>query len=261
MKYLVCVKQVPDTMEVKVDPGTKRIIREGVPSILNPYDAYALEEALRLKERYGGETAVITMGPPQAEAVLREALSMGIDEAVLLSDRAFAGSDTLATSYTLAQAIRKMEGISIVLCGREALDGSTGQVGPELAEHLGIPIITYVSKISNVTSGWMECVRLMEDHYETLKSPLPAVITVIKEINQPRLPSLRGMLKAKKAVIPVWTKENLGGEEESYGQDGSPTRVVEIWRPEMKKEGRVITGEPAEVASILYQELKKLGVV
>jgi electron transfer flavoprotein beta subunit len=260
MKYIVCIKQVPDTMDVKVDPETKRIVREGVPSIMNPYDYYAVEEALRLKERFGGTTIAISMGPPQAEAVLRESMSLGIDEAYLLSDRAFAGSDTLATSYTLSQAIKKIGDFSIILCGREAMDGSTGQVGPELAEHLEIPVITYVSKIINVAENQMECVRLLEDHYETLKSPLPVLITVIKEINEPRLPSLKGMLKAKKAQIPTWTKQDIGGNDAQFGQDGSPTKVVEIWRPEIKKEGKIVTGEPDELAEILFQELKKLGV-
>jgi electron transfer flavoprotein beta subunit len=146
------------------------------------------------------------------------------------------------------------------LCGREAMDGSTGQVGPELAEHLEIPVITYVSKIINVAENQMECVRLLEDHYETLKSPLPVLITVIKEINEPRLPSLKGMLKAKKAQIPTWTKQDIGGNDAQFGQDGSPTKVVEIWRPEIKKEGKIVTGEPDELAEILFQELKKLGV-
>jgi len=260
MKYIVCLKQVPDTMEVKVDPVTKRIVREGVPSILNPYDYYALEEGLRLKERFGGTTIAISMGPPQAEAVLKEALSLGVDEAYLLSDRAFAGSDTLATSYTLSQAIKKIGDYSIILCGREAMDGSTGQVGPELAEHLEVPVINYISRIINISDNQIECIRLLEDHYETLKSPLPAVITVIKEINEPRLPSLKGMLKAKKAQIPVWTKQHIGGNDNQYGQDGSPTKVVEIWHPEIKKEGRIVKGEPDELAEILFQELKKLGV-
>lgn len=260
MNYIVCLKQVPDTMEVKVDPETKRIVREGVPSILNPYDYYAVEEALRLKERFGGTTIAISMGPPQAEAVLKEAISLGIDQGYLISDRAFAGSDTLATSYTLARAIRKIGDFSVVLCGREAMDGSTGQVGPELAEHLEIPVITYVSKIINIADNRIECVRLLEDHYETLTSPLPVVITVIKEINEPRLPSLKGMLKSKKTQIPVWTKNDIGGDELQFGQDGSPTKVVEIWRPEIKKEGKIVKGEPEEMAETIYQELKKLGV-
>ncbi|HOC03359.1 MAG TPA: electron transfer flavoprotein subunit beta/FixA family protein [bacterium] len=260
MRYIVCIKQVPDTMDVKVDPETKRIVREGVPSILNPYDAYAIEEAIRLKEKFGGTTIAISMGPSQAEEILKEAISLGIDEVYLLSDRAFAGSDTLATSYTLSRAIKKLGDFSIVICGREAMDGSTGQVGPEIAEHLEIPVIAYVSKILHLTETHIECIRLLEDHYETLKSPLPVVITVVKEINEPRLPSLKGMLKAKKTQVPVLTKNDIGGDDAQYGQDGSPTKVVEIWRPEIKKEGKTYTGEPDELVEIMVQELKKLGV-
>jgi len=260
MKFVVCMKQVPDTMEVKIDPQTKRIIREGVPSIVNPYDMYALEEAIRLKEKFSGETVVITMGPPQADASLRECISLGMDSAILLSDRAFAGSDTLATSYTLSQAIRKIGDVTLVICGREALDGSTGQVGPEISEFLGFPVITYASKILNIENNWIECVRLMEDHYETVKSPLPAIITVIKEINEPRLPSLKGLLKAKKASIPTWTKNELGGQDASYGQDGSPTKVVEVWTPDIKKQGRIIHEEnPDKAADEIIKDIKTLG--
>ncbi|HOL66187.1 MAG TPA: electron transfer flavoprotein subunit beta/FixA family protein, partial [bacterium] len=190
MNIIVCIKQVPETTEVKIDPVTKRIVREGVKGVINPYDAYALEEAVRLKERFGGETTVISMGPPQAESALREALAMGLDKAILLSDRQFGGSDTLATSYTLACALRKIGSFDIVICGRETLDGSTGQVGPEMAVHLGIPYITFVSRINEVTPEGLVCERLMEDHYETLQVPLPVLLTVVKEINEPRLPSL-----------------------------------------------------------------------
>ncbi len=261
MKYIVCIKQVPDTMDVKVDPETKRIVREGVPSILNPYDTYAIEEALRLKERFGGTAVAISMGPSQAEEILKEAISLGVDEAYLLSDRAFAGSDTLATSYTLSRAIKKLGDFSVVICGREAMDGSTGQVGPELAEHLGIPAITYVSKIIDIAETYIECVRLLEDHYETLRAPLPVVITVVKEINQPRLPSLKGMLKAKKTAVPILTKNDIGGNDAQYGQDGSPTKVMEIWRPEIKKEGKIFSGEVDNLVEIIIQELKNLGAV
>jgi electron transfer flavoprotein beta subunit len=260
MKFIVCIKQVPDTMEVKIDPKTKRIVREGIPSIINPYDTYALEEGIRLKERFQGESIAITMGPPQADASLRECIAMGIDSVILLSDRAFAGSDTLATSYTLSQAIRKISDVSLVICGREALDGSTGQVGPEIAEFLGFPIITYVKEILNIANGFVECVRLMEDHYETLKSPLPAVITVIKEINEPRLASLKGLLKSKKANIPLWTKNDLGGEDKSYGQDGSPTKVADIWAHEIKKEVKIIQhDEPEQSAEEILNQIKDWG--
>lgn len=261
MRIIVCIKQVPETTEVKIDPETKRIVREGVQSIINPYDMYALEEGVRLKERFGAETFVVSMGPSQAESALRDALAMGIDQAVLLSDRTFAGSDTLATAYILSCAVRKIGNFDMLICGRETLDGSTGQVGPEMAENLGIPCITFVSKILKMENGELECVRLMEDHYETLKTSLPALVTVVKEINEPRLPSLKGLLRAKKAQIATWAAADLAGDAAQFGQDGSPTRVVECWHPDLKKEGRTIQGEPEELADALFGELKKLGVV
>jgi len=186
-------------MEVRIDPETNRIIREGVPSIVNPFDFYAMEAALRLKEQYGGSAIVCSMGPPQAESALREALSLGFDQAFLLSDRGFAGSDTLATSYTLSCLVKKLMPVDVVICGREAMDGSTGQVGPELSENLGWPFLSYVSEIKEVADSRMKVRRMMEDHYEEIEGPLPAVITVVKEIAEPRLPSLKGMLKAKKS--------------------------------------------------------------
>jgi electron transfer flavoprotein beta subunit len=257
----VCIKQVPDTFEVKIDPETNRIVREGVESIINPYDNYAIEEAVRLKERFGGTVTAITMGPPQAEKALRDTIAMGADDAVLLSDRQFAGSDTLATSYILSCGIRKLEDFDIILCGRETLDGSTGQVGAEIANHLSIPYITYVSKIKDVSAGSMECTRLMEDHYEELKAELPVLITVVKEINLPRIPSLKGMMKAKKTEIKKWECCNVEGETCYYGQDGSPTRVVDVWTEQMQKEGRKVEGEPEELAGELVKELKNLGVM
>jgi electron transfer flavoprotein beta subunit len=261
MKIIVCIKQVPEGLDVKVDPETKRILREGVKSIINPYDLYAIEEGIRLKERFGGETWVISMGPPQAESAIREAISMGIDNGILLSDRKFAGSDTLATSYTLSLAIKKIGDFDIIICGRETLDGSTGQVGPGIAEHLGITYITYVSKIVNIKENEFECVRLMEDHYEVIKTKLPVLITVTKEINVPRIPSLKNMIRAKKIEIPIWKAENLGGDESLFGQDGSPTRVIDVWTQTIKKEGRKIEGEPELLAEEILNELKKIGVL
>ncbi|MCX8082350.1 MAG: electron transfer flavoprotein subunit beta/FixA family protein [bacterium] len=261
MNIVVCIKQVPDTFEVKIDPETKRIVREGVESIINPYDNYAIEEAVRIKERFGGTVTAISMGPPQADKALRDAIAVGVDEAVLLSDIKFAGSDTLATSYILSCGIRKIGKFDIIVCGRETLDGSTGQVGPEIAYHLNIPYITYVSKIKNVSDGMMECVRLMEDHYEELKVNLPVLITVVKEINEPRIPSLKGMLKAKKVQINVWKSADIEGDASSYGQDGSPTRVVDVWTEHMKKEGRKVEGDTEKVVDEIFNELKRLGVV
>lgn len=261
MKIVVCIKQVPESFDVKVDPETKRIVREGVKSIINPYDLYAIEEGIRLKERFGGESWVISMGPPQAESALREAISMGIDNGILLSDKKFAGSDTLATSYTLSLAIKKIGDVDIIICGRETLDGSTGQVGPGIAVHLGIPYVSYVSKIVDIKENEIECIRLMEDHYEVIKTKLPVLITVIKEINQPRIPSLKNMLRAKKVEIPVWNAEVLGGDQSLFGQDGSPTRVIDVWTQEIKKEGRKIEGDPDLMAEEIIKELKRLGVL
>ncbi len=261
MKIVVCIKQVPDTIEVEIDQETKRIKRDSVKGIINPYDMYAIEESLRLKERFGGETVAISMGPPQAESALREAIAVGIDQAILLTDTKFAGSDTLATSYTLSCAIKKIGNFDIIICGKEAMDGSTGQVGPELAENLGIPFITYVSQIINIENNQIECKRLLEDHYETLKSPLPVLITVVKEINEPRIPSLKGLLKSKKAEIKKWTADDIEGIPERFGQDGSPTRVIDVWRHSVKKEGRKISGEPEEMAEEILKELKKQGIV
>ena len=260
-KIVVCIKQVPDTMEVKIDPETNRIVREGVPGIINPYDFYAMETGLRLKEKYGGQAVVCSMGPPQAESALREALSLGFDQAFLLSDREFAGSDTLATSYTLAVLIGKLLPVDIVVCGREAMDGSTGQVGPEISENLGWPFFSYVSEIKEIYDGKIKVRRMMEDHYEELEGPLPAVITVIKEIAEPRLPSLKGMLKAKKAEITILNREGLGGEANRFGASGSPTRVMAVWTPEVHKKGMMLEGEPAEIAQRLYEELKKQNIL
>ena len=261
MKIIVCIKQVPEGIDVKVDPITKRIVREGVKSIINPYDLYAIEEAIRLKERFGGSTWVISMGPPQAESAIREAIGMGIDNGVLLSDKKFAGSDTLATSYTLSLGIKKIGDFDIIICGRETLDGSTGQVGPGIAEHLGIPYISYVSKIIDIKENIIECKRLMEDHYEIIRTKLPVLIIVLKEINVPRIPSLKNMIRAKKIEIPVWNAENLGGNDSLFGQDGSPTRVIDVWTQTIKKEGRKIEGEPEKLADEIINELKKIGVI
>jgi len=261
MKIIVCLKQVPESLDVRIDPETKRIVREGVKSIINPYDTYAIEEGVRLKERFGGEVISISMGPPQAEEALKEAIAMGVDDGVLLTDKKFAGSDTLATSYTLSCGIKKIGNFDIIICGRETLDGSTGQVGPEVAEFLNIPYVTYVSKIENISEDVMECVRLMEDHYEKVKVKLPVLITVVKEINEPRIPSLKGLLKAKKAEIKKLTAEQIEGDEKFFGQDGSPTRVVDVWTQELKKEGKVIEGEAEDLAEEIVKQLKEMGVV
>jgi electron transfer flavoprotein beta subunit len=256
MNIIVCIKQVPETTEVRINPETNTLIRDGVKSIINPFDMYAIEEGVRLKERFGGKTTVISMGPPQAEAALREALSMGIDDAVLLSDRAFAGSDTWATSYTLSAAIRKIGQFDLIICGKQASDGDTAQVGPGIAAHLDLPQITYVKKIEEVTENLLRAERLMEEGYEVIETPLPALVSVVKEINEPRIPSLKGMMRARSAKITVWTAVDIGADAASIGLVGSPTQVVKIFTPAPRQGGQIVQGEPDEVAQELVTLLK-----
>ncbi len=264
MRIVACIKQVPDTAEAKVDPETGTLKREGVKSILNPFDEFALEEALRIKERVGdGETVAITMGPPQAEEVLRYALAMGIDRAVLVSDRAFAGSDTLATSYVLSKAIKKLGDVDMVICGRQAIDGDTGQVGPGLATRLGFSQITYVSKVEEVDpkGGRIVVERLLEDGKELVEARLPSLITVLKDINQPRYPTIIMIRKAQKAQITVWGKDDLECEDGKIGLDGSPTKVLRIFTPEVKKHVETIKGDPSELAKRIADRILELNVV
>ncbi|MCJ7520707.1 MAG: electron transfer flavoprotein subunit beta/FixA family protein, partial [Dehalococcoidia bacterium] len=246
MNIVVCIKQVPGTTEIKIDPETNTLVREGVESIINPFDTYALEEGVRLKERCGGKVTAITMGPPQAENALRETISLGADEAILISDRVFAGSDTWATSYVLSRALAKIADYDVIICGKQTLDGDTGQVGSGLSEMLGVPFVAYVSKIDEIKEGYIRVHRMVEEGYEVLEMALPAVITVVKEINVPRLPSLRGSMKAKTAQIPVWTAADIGVEEDKAGIAGSPTRVVKIFFPKREHKSEMFQGTPEE---------------
>jgi electron transfer flavoprotein beta subunit len=256
MHFVVCVKQVPDTADVKIDPKTNTLMREGVASIINPYDTYAIEEAVRLKEKYGGKVTVLTMGPPQAETALREAISVGADSAILLSDRAFAGSDTWATSYTLALALKKIGDYSVILCGKQASDGDTAQVGPGIAAHLDLPQITYVRNISELTEEKIVAERLLDNGSESIESPVPVVLTVVKEINEPRIPSLKGKIAAKKAEITRWSAADLEGDVKKFGLDGSPTKVVRIFSPPPRAGGEVFKGEPEDTVPALVSKLK-----
>lgn len=260
MDIVICIKQVPDTTEVRIDPETNTLVRSGVACIINPFDMYAIEEGIRLKEKFGGKTTVITMGPPQAEEALREAISLGVDEAILISDRAFAGSDTWATSYTLARAIHKIEGYDLIICGKQAIDGDTAQVGPGISAHLDIPQITYVKKIEEVVLDKehkkMRAERMTEEGYEIIESPLPCLITVVKEINEPRLPSLKGKMKAKKIEIKKWQAKDLDVDPDLLGLNGSPTKVVKIFTPPPRKGGQILEGDAKEVAGKLAGLLK-----
>ncbi len=256
MNIVVCIKQVPDTTRVKINPETNTLIREGVESIINPFDHYAIEEAVRLKEAHGGTVKVMTMGPPQAETALREAVSLGADEAYLVSDRAFAGSDTWSTAYTLAAAIRNLGDTDLILCGKQAIDGDTAQVGPSLADQLDIPFVAFVRKVRTITDTDLVVERVFEEGYEVVQSPLPALITVVKEINEPRLPSLKGKMKAKKCEIVMISRSELEVEDPYLGLDGSPTRVVKIFSPDLKRAGEKFEGEPQDIAEKLVRNLR-----
>ena len=258
MNIVVCIKQVPGTTDIKIDPETNTLVREGVESIVNPFDCYALEEGVRLKERCSGKVTAISMGPPQAEQALRETISLGADEAILLSDQAFAGSDTWATSYVLSKAISKIADYDVIICGRQTLDGDTGQVGPELAEMLEIPFVAYVSKVEEISEGYMRVQRMVEEGYETIEMPLPAVITVVKEINVPRLPSIRGTMKSKSAQIPVWTADDIGIDEGKAGIAGSPTRVVKVFFPQRTHKSEILQGSLEEQIDQLLEKLEEI---
>ena len=260
MHAIVCIKQVPDTSEVKIDPERGTLIREGVPSIINPFDTYAIEEALRLKEQFDGKVTVICMGPPQAREALKEAVAMGCDDAILISDRKFAGSDTWATSYTLSCAIKKLGDFDIILCGKQASDGDTAQVGPGISTHLDIPQVTYVKKIEEIKDSKARVERMTEEGYDIVETPLPCLLTVVKEINTPRMPSLKGMMRAKSAQVTKWTAADIECDPKSIGLDGSPTRVVKIFTPAPRKGGEMIKGETGQVAQELVQLLKDIVI-
>lgn len=243
MRIAVCIKQVPETKSVKMDPETKTVIRQGVQSIINPLDLYAIEAALVLKEKYDAHVTAVSMGPPQAAGALKEAVAMGVDEASLVSDRAFAGSDTWATSYILAGALKQLGEFDLILCGERATDGDTGQVGPEMAAALELPVITYVNHINGLQDKKLKVSRLVEDGEEKLSMELPGVVTVVKEIGEPRLPTFRGKLKAKEIKLPVFDLEELKLDKGLIGLNGSPTRVVKIFRPEVVRECELLKAD------------------
>lgn len=260
MNIAVCIKQVPGTTEVQINPETGTLMREGVEAIINPFDLYALEEGIRLKEKYGGTVTVLSMGPPQVESAIREAISYGADEGVIISDRSFAGSDTLATAGTLAAALRNLGPFDVILMGRQAIDGDTGQVGPETAEHLGIPHVTEVKKIEGIEGNRITLQRMLEHGYLRIRATLPILLTVVKEINTPRPASFKGKLRARQVSIKTLRATDLGLAPEIVGLSGSPTRVVRVFTPPKPAGGRVFTGEPKEAVACLLQALHDAGI-
>lgn len=256
MNILVCIKQVPDTKDVKLDPVTNTMAREGVASIMNPFDRHALEEAVRIKEQYGGTVTALSMGPPQAEEVLREAIACGADEGVLVSDRAFAGADTWATSYTLGMAARSLGEFDLIICGKQAIDGDTAQVGPGLACRMQLPYVTCVQKIRTMENGSLLVERMMDDGYDVVRLPTPALLTVVKNINEPRVPSLKGKMKAKKADIRTLAARDIAAEEHCIGLAGSPTQVVKVFTPQPRGDRTVFSGTAEEQVNQLLEQIK-----
>jgi electron transfer flavoprotein beta subunit len=262
VNIVVCIKQVPGTTKVTINPETGTLIRDGVEAIVNPFDEFAIEEALRIKERVGGAMVkVISMGPPQAEAALRAAIAMGADEGYLVSDRAFAGSDTWATSYTLAKGIKALGETHLVICGKQAIDGDTAQVGPGVAEMLGLPFVAWVRKVEEITARSIRVQRLMEEGYDVVEMPLPGLITVVKEINTPRLASLKGKMRAKSAKITTLDAAALATEKAKTGLSGSPTQVLRSFVPVRKCGGEKISGEVTELVGKIVSAVLDLNIV
>ena len=261
MKIVVCIKQVPDTTEIKLDPVKGTLIRDGVPSIMNPDDKGGLEEALKLKEKYGAHVTVITMGPPQAEAILREAYAMGVDRAILLTDRKFGGADTLATSNTIAAALRNIEA-DLIIAGRQAIDGDTAQVGPQIAEHLGLPQVSYVKDMQySAADNSLTIKRVVEDGYYLVNVQLPALVTVLSEANQPRYMRVGGIVEAFDKPVETWTFDNITIDPAIIGLNGSPTKVKKSFTKGAKQAGKVFELEAKEAVNLIVEKLKEKFVI
>lgn len=268
MHIVVCIKQTPATANIQIDPKTGTLKREGMAAAINPFDEYGIEEAVRIKERVANTVvSVLTMGPPQAEDSLRDAISRGADQAFHLCDRAFAGADTYATSYALQMGIRKIAKetklpVDLVICGKQTNDGDTGHVGPGIAAWLDFPNIAYVKKVEEVSDKSIRVCRMMEDGTDVLEMPLPALIAVVKEINNPRVPSLKGKMASKKAVIPKWTAADIEADKTKIGLSGSPTIVATSFNPPPRTGGLKIEGATAqEKAKNLVAKLKEMKLL
>lgn len=261
MKILVFVKQVPDTTDVKLDPKTGNLNREGVASIMNPLDANAVEAALQLKEKFGGTVVAVSMGPPQADDVLKKALAMGCDESALLSDRAFGGADTLATGYVLSKAAEKIGDYDLLIFGRHASDGETAQTGPIVASFLGIPQITLVDSI-DVDGQWVVCTRNTESSTQKVRAKMPALLTVCGEINEPRYPTPINIMKALKKPRAVWNHEDLNADPACCGIPGSPSITKRLFEPtHAKVNTNMFSGEPEEMAKAFADVLENMRLI
>lgn len=258
MKIVVCVKQVPNTMHMEIDKKTNNLIRDKVDFILNPFDVYAIEEGVRIKEQIGdSELVAMSMGVMSTEKTLKEAISLGVDQAILLHDKKFAGADTLATAYTLAKGMTQLSPIDLIICGRQAIDGDTAQVGPSLATKLNIPYVTNVKKVMTLDKHMMVCHRLTESGYDVIQVQLPALITVVKDINVPRLPSLKDVIKANKATVEIWDAQTIGADIKKCGRVGSPTRVMNTYKPHYRATTQIIEGKREEQVKVLVNKLRQ----
>jgi len=262
MHIVVCIKQVPDTTQVQIDPVTNTLVRDGIPFIMNPYDTHALEEALRLKDRFGFMVTAVSMGPPNAEATLRKALALGADQAILLSDRVFGGADTLATSNVIAKAIHRLDEqkpVILVLCGKQTIDGDTAQVGPGIATRLGHTQLTFVDRIERIDFLPKRIVvrRKLEGRHEIVEAPLPAMISVVREINRPRYPTVPKRYAAVDAEVKVWNNEVLRLDVQTTGLKGSPTWVSRIFSPQRDK-GEIVGNGLADPAGAARELMERL---
>jgi electron transfer flavoprotein beta subunit len=261
MNVVVCIKQVPAKIKIEIDPKTGTLVSGGVDRAINPPDLYALEEGIRLKEKTKGKVMVVTMGPAKADETLKEAIGYGADEAILLSDPGFEGSDTWATSHILSKAVKKIGQYDLVLCGKQSIDGETGQVGPQLAEALGVPFVSLVNKVEELGQGSIKVMRMSDEGHQLIEMMLPGVITVVKEINLPRIPSLRGLMAAKKAKIPVWNAQELGIDPAMVGSAGSPTRVAKVFFPQRSGKSEMLQGGPESQVEQVVEKLRQARAI
>lgn len=259
MNIIVLIKQVPDTTDVKLDPKTGSLIREGVESIINPDDRHALEAAISLKKAEGGKVTVLSMGPPQTIDALSEAIGMGANEAILLSDSAFAGADTWSTSFTLGKSIEKIGKYDLIFCGRQAIDGDTAQIGPQVADYLHVPQVTYVFEIEKIQKKTILVKKRLEDGYERVQCNLPALLTVIGELNVPRYPMVGRLIDAckEKSPIKIWNASDIGVQAKDVGLEGSFTQVIKTFAPKFKRQGEMLKGDAKKVADTLVEKLKE----
>lgn len=259
MDIIVLVKQVPDTTDVKLDPKTGNLIREGIESIINPDDRNAIQAAVDLKEIAGGKVTAISMGPPQAIDAISEAMGMGVDNAVLLTDMAFAGADTWATSFTLGKAIEKIGKFDLVICGRQAIDGDTAQIGPQVADYLDIPQVSYVCQVEEIKEKSIVVRRRLENGFERIECTMPAMLTVIGELNRPRYAHMGRLIDAcsEKARINVWNSADIGVQVTEVGLNGSLTHVIKTFAPKFQRQGEILEGKTDEVVSQLIGKLKE----